>query len=224
MILDEEIRAETTYMHELPTTRGTLYVIAAPSGTGKTSLTSALIKSMPNIVISISHTTRPQRPGEQQNKDYFFVTESQFEQMIAAEEFLEHAKVFGNYYGTTRQWVEKRLERGIDIILEIDWQGAEQVRNLFPESVQIFILPPSAELLRQRLQTRKQDSPEVIETRLAAASKEVAHYGYFDYLVVNDIFGVALNDLQAIVKAHRLLRKSQSVRYAKLLAQLMQNK
>lgn len=203
---------------------GVLYVVAAPSGTGKTSLTRALLQTVPDIDISISCTTRPKRPGEEHGKHYFFVTTDEFERMIAEQAFLEYAEVFGHYYGTSKQWVEKHLQAGKDVILEIDWQGAQQVRRVFPQSVHIFILPPSAALLRQRLHTRQQDSVAVIEQRLAAASNEVTHYAEFDYIVVNDQFDVALADLQMIIKANRLQRSRQVVKYARLLAELIQNR
>ncbi|HVV68091.1 MAG TPA: guanylate kinase [Gammaproteobacteria bacterium] len=201
---------------------GTLYVIAAPSGTGKTSLTSALVRTLHDIKISISHTTREQRPGEQHGVHYWFVSIAEFKAMLAQDIFLESAEVFGNYYGTSRHWVLQQLESGTDVILEIDWQGAQQVRKLFPQSVSIFILPPSADLLRKRLQTRQQDHVEVIEKRLAAAASEVAHYREFDYLVVNDSFDDALLDMQAIVRANRLILSKQLQRNQKLLAELQQ--
>lgn len=223
-MLDEETTVEkkpmTTHQAIIP---GTLYVIAAPSGAGKTSLTTALIKTLPNIGISVSHTTRSPRPGEEHAKDYFFVPTAEFEAMIASGDFLEYAQVFGNYYGTTHRWVENRLQQGWDVILEIDWQGARQVRQLFPQSVQIFILPPSANLLKQRLCNRKQDELNVIEQRLAAASEEVAHYRDFDYIVVNDVFDSALQDLQAIITATRLKTAMQTQKHAKLLAELIKS-
>jgi guanylate kinase len=215
---------EQPIMNLMPPCPGTLFVIAAPSGAGKTSLTRALIQTMPNIELSISHTTRPQRPAEEVSKDYFFVDQTQFEDMIVQDAFLEHAQVFGFYYGTTRAWVEKKLAEGMDIILEIDWQGAEQVRKAFPDSIQIFILPPTPELLRQRLQNRNQDETDVIEKRLAEAGFEVAHYRAFDYIVINDVFENALGDLQSIVRANRLKTRGQAKRYAKLLAELTVNK
>jgi guanylate kinase len=205
-----------------PVLMGTLYVVAAPSGTGKTSLTSALVRTLPEIKISISHTTREQRPGEQHGVHYWFVSATEFKEMLAVDAFLENAEVFGNYYGTSRLWVLQQLQSGMDVILEIDWQGAQQVRKLFPHSVSIFILPPSADLLRKRLQTRQQDHADVIEKRLAAAASEVTHYQEFDYLVVNDSFDDALLDMQAIVRANRLKLPKQLLRWQKLLAELQQ--
>lgn len=207
--------------HSKRQTTGTLYVIAAPSGAGKTSLTRALAQSMPQLQISVSHTTRSKRADEQQGVHYWFVSQDEFKGMIQKEAFLEHAQVFGHYYGTSRQWVEEQLQAGVDVILEIDWQGARQVQLLFPSSRSIFILPPSFELLQQRLETRQQDEQSIIEQRLAGASAEVAHYPEFDYLVVNDVFANALSDLQAIIRANRLKREKQVGKYVKLLAELI---
>ncbi len=196
-------------------------MIAAPSGAGKTSLTRALVQTTSQLQISISHTTRGKRADEQHGVHYWFVDPDEFKTMIQAEAFLEYAQVFGHYYGTSRQWVEEQLQAGIDVILEIDWQGARQVQALFPSSCSIFIIPPSPELLRERLQTRRQDASAVIEQRLAGASAEVAHYPEFDYLVVNDVFEKALGDLQAIIHANRLKREKQVVKHVKLLAELI---
>lgn len=167
---------------------GTLYVIAAPSGAGKTSLVKALINTLPDVKVSVSYTTRQKRPQEKEGVDYHFVDETEFETMIANGTFLEHAKVFGYYYGTSRHWVEKHLQAGEDVILEIDWQGAYQIRQQFAQSISIFILPPSFDLLRERLLYRNQDNPEVIERRLAAAVSEMKHYQEFDYLIINAAF------------------------------------
>ncbi len=215
----QQIRMQTS---STPIITGTLYVIAAPSGTGKTSLTSALVRTLTHIKISISHTTREQRPGEQHGVHYWFTSVAEFKKMIAENEFLEYAEVFGNYYGTSKQWVAQQLKSGLDVVLEIDWQGAQQVRKIFPQSLSIFILPPSADLLRKRLQTRKQDSAAIIEKRLAESANEVAHYHEFDFLVVNDNFDDALLDIQAIVRANRLKLSNQSLRWQKLLAELQQ--
>lgn len=183
---------------------GTLFIIAAPSGTGKTSLVNALLKSMDNIKVSVSHTTRVKRPGEQDKINYYFVDETEFKKLVKENKFLEYALVHGHHYGTSRQWVEQQLKTGIDVILEIDWQGAQQVKRQFPESVSIFILPPSRAALEARLRERKQDSEAVIAKRLAEADNEITHSGEFDYLITNDIFAKALADLRAIVNKNRL--------------------
>ncbi|MFT3742320.1 MAG: guanylate kinase [Gammaproteobacteria bacterium] len=201
---------------------GTLYVVAAASGTGKTSLTQALVQRLPNIGISVSFTTRTQRPGEIQGVHYWFVSLAEFQTMIANDAFLEYAQVFGNYYGTSKQWVEQQLQTSQDVILEIDWQGARQVRLLFPEAVSIFILPPSVALLRERLQKRQQDQAQVIETRLAGSPAEISHFKEFDYLVVNDAFEEALRDLEAVVRATRLKQPRQTVKWRGLLEELLE--
>jgi len=201
---------------------GTLFIIAAASGTGKTSLAKALATSLSNMVISISHTTRALRVGEQAGVSYFFTDEKEFENMIHTKQFLEYAKVFENYYGTTRKWVVDELQKGQDIILDIDWQGAEKVRQAMPNSaVSIFLLPPSRSILKQRLENRNSDSAETVAKRLSEASSEIAHYKDFDYLIVNDNFDQALLDLQNIVSAHRLRCSRQQIKYAKLLEELM---
>lgn len=200
--------------------QGTLFVISAPSGAGKTSLVSEMLRRDPALGVSISHTTRPMREGEQDGVNYHFVSREAFEAMIERGEFLEHANVFGNYYGTSHVWVRETLASGQDVILEIDWQGAEQVRRLIPECVGIFIVPPSAEILRERLVGRGTDAPEVVERRLAEAAEECRHAGEFDYLVVNDDFQVALADLLAIARSRRLAMARQRVRHQTLLAGL----
>lgn len=200
---------------------GTLYVIAAPSGAGKTSLVDALVKSLDNIKISVSYTTRPKRPLEEEGLNYHFVSAVEFEKMIAAHQFLEHANVFGNHYGTGKAWVEQQLQAGFDVILEIDWQGAQQIRKLFPRCVGIFILPPSLAILRQRLEVRNQDSEAVINERLAEAKTEMSHYAEFDYLLFNDVFAEALADLQVIVQAQRLRQPLQAQRHTMLLEGLL---
>lgn len=202
---------------------GSLFTIAAASGSGKTSLVKALTDSMDNLQVSISHTTRPLRIGEEQGCHYFFISKQQFLNMIAANEFLEHAEVFGHYYGTSKSWVEEKLYAGIDVILEIDWQGTAQIRKQFPHSTSIFILPPSINALRERLVKRQQDSIEVIERRLAMASSEIAHCTQFDYLVINDHFEKAFMDLRAIISAKRLECAIQRKRHGKLLEDLLQN-
>ena len=180
---------------------GTLFIISAPSGAGKTSLVSQLLERMDNIKASISHTTRDRRPGEEDGVNYHFVSQQEFVSMLEQNAFLEHAEVFGNYYGTSEQWVKETLAAGEDVILEIDWQGAAQVRQLFDDSTSIFILPPSKQALRQRLDSRGQDDSAVIEKRIAAATEEMSHYIEADYVVINDDFEVALNQLMAIVSA-----------------------
>jgi len=201
--------------------RGTLYIVSAPSGAGKTSLVKALLESTGNICVSVSYTTRPMRPGEEDGVNYNFVDRSTFEQMIADGEFLEHAEVFGNYYGTSRAWVEEKMRQGTDVILEIDWQGGEQVRAKMAGSVGIFILPPSPEVLEQRLRGRAQDSDEVIARRLSEAVTEMRQYVHYDYLVINDLFDVALADIQAIVRARRLRREAQQLEHGEIIEALL---
>ncbi len=195
---------------------GVLYIVSAPSGAGKTSLVKALLKSDPAIHLSISYTTRPPRPGETDGRDYHFVSRQRFEEMLADGEFLEHAEVYGNFYGTSKGSISRDLLAGHDVLLEIDWQGAEQVRAHFPEAASIFILPPSFAALRTRLAGRGQDSDEVIERRLAAAAHDVAHAGAFDYIIVNDDFDHALQDLVAITRSIRLQTARQLKRHAAL--------
>ena len=205
----------------MTTTPGTLYIVSAPSGAGKTSLVKALLDSSENLRVSVSHTTRPMRPGEVDGVNYNFVTREQFIAMLEEDAFLEHAEVFGNLYGTSQAWVEQTLAEGCDLILEIDWQGAEQVRRLLPDARSIFILPPSREALRQRLDNRGQDSAEVIERRMQEAVSEMTHYVEYDYLVINDQFSQALDDLKAILRARRLDQQLQHQRHADLLIGLL---
>ncbi len=179
---------------------GTLYIVAAPSGAGKTSLLRELVKTMPNVTVSVSHTTRVPRPGERDGEHYHFVGVETFEGMISKGAFLEHARVFDHYYGTARAGIVDRLSADTDVILEIDWQGARQVRTAMPDSASIFILPPSRAALRQRLAGRGQDSADVIARRMRDAVAELAHYEEFDYLVINDDFETALADLRAIMR------------------------
>lgn len=200
---------------------GTLFIISAPSGAGKTSLVKRLIETTSGIAVSISHTTRPPRPGEQEGVHYHFVSLAAFEDMLKSNAFLESALVFGNRYGTSRAAVLTPLQTGHDVILEIDWQGAQQVRNQMPENASIFILPPSREALRQRLTGRGQDSVEVIDRRMAAALDELSHYAEFDYLVINDEFATALDELHAIVIAQRQRRAAQLQRRRELLQALL---
>lgn len=180
-------------------TKGTLFIISAPSGAGKTSLVAEILKRVANIKASVSHTTRACRPGEQDGVNYFFVSKNQFQEMIKNADFLEHAEVFGNYYGTSERWVRDRLADGTDVILEIDWQGAEQTRQQFPSSKSIFILPPSIQALEVRLNNRGQDDSIVINQRVAAAKDEMSHYAEADYVMVNDDFKLAIDHLEKII-------------------------
>ena len=188
---------------------GTLFIVSAPSGAGKTSLVNALVRRDPHLRISVSHTTRAQRPGERDGLDYHFTDERTFRDMVADSRFLEHAEVFGNLYGTSADWVEQTLAGGEDVILEIDWQGAAQVRHLRPDATSIFVLPPSLDVLAARLRQRAQDDDAVIEQRLAGAQDEMTHYPEFDYLVVNDDFERAVEDLHCITRARRLCQDRQ---------------
>ena len=192
-------------------------MVVAPSGAGKTTLVDALLGTEPNVHLSPSWTTRAPRPGEKDAVDYHFVARDKFEKMIAAGEFLEHANVYGNYYGTSRKWIEGELAGDHDVLLEIDWQGAKQVRRLFPHMVGIFILPPSLEELRKRLKSRGKDPADAIEKRMASARDEISHVLEFEYIIVNDKFEVALADLIAVVRAARVSRAQQSVRLEHLI-------
>ncbi|USE36431.1 guanylate kinase [Endozoicomonas sp. SCSIO W0465] len=183
---------------------GKLYIIAAPSGAGKTSLVKAMVESTPHVRVSVSHTTRNIRSGEQDGVNYHFTSIEGFRDMLNKGMFLEHAEVFGNYYGTSAHWVREQLNKGEDVILEIDWQGAQQVRRLMSDAVSIFILPPSLEALRERLIGRATDDLSIIERRMSQAVSEMSHYGEFDYLVINDEFDLALRDLQTIIRSQRL--------------------
>ncbi|MBT9567266.1 MAG: guanylate kinase [Thiobacillus sp.] len=196
--------------------KGVLYIVSAPSGAGKTSLVKALLKSDQAIRLSVSYTTRAPRPGETDGRDYHFVDRSSFEKMLAEGEFLEHAEVYGNFYGTSKGSIARDLNAGHDVLLEIDWQGAAQVKTHFPDSASIFILPPSFSALRTRLKGRGQDSEEVIERRLAAAAHDVAHADAFDYIMVNDDFDHALLDLVAVTRSVRLEAARQLDRHAML--------
>ncbi len=200
---------------------GTLYIISAPSGAGKTSLVKQLRRDTEHLAVSVSHTTRSPRPGEQNGLDYFFVSIDQFKSMIAENAFLEHAQVFDNFYGTAQQTVEANLAQGQDVILEIDWQGAQQVKTMLPQCVSIFILPPSIAVLNQRLQNRGQDNAEVIARRMRDAVTEMRHYAEFDYLIVNDDFNLALNQLKSIIFANRLQQKRQQQALKPLLDDLL---
>jgi guanylate kinase len=200
---------------------GTLYVISAPSGAGKSSLVKALIEKTEGIGVSVSHTTRAKREGEQDGVDYHFVEKETFVSMVEQGAFLEHAQVFDNYYGTAVANIEEKLKQGEDVILEIDWQGASQVRKQLPYAVNIFILPPSLEALEERLRGRGQDSDEIIARRMRDAKSETSHYSEYDYLVVNDDFDNALAELKSIVLARRCRYSSQSERQALLLKELL---
>jgi guanylate kinase len=196
---------------------GDLFVVVAPSGAGKTSLVNAMLAGEPAIRLSVSCTTRAPREGEVEGREYRFIGRAAFEAMIAAGDFLEHAEVYGNYYGTSRAWIEGELAQGHDVLLEIDWQGARQVRALFPHMIGVFILPPSLEELRRRLTARGKDSPESIARRMASAREEISHVLEFEYIIINEQFDVALADLQAVVRAARLSRDRRNARLARLL-------
>ena len=200
---------------------GTLFTVSAPSGAGKTSLVAAMLMRREDLLVSVSHTTRPMRPGEQDGVNYHFVGESEFLAMLEKNEFLEHARVFGNLYGTSQTWVEKQLASGIDVILEIDWQGALQIKRLMPGSLSIFILPPSRATLEQRLTGRGQDDADTIEKRMSEAVEEMSHYTESDYLVVNDEFEIALVELEAIVRSQGLRTANQTQALSQLLTDLL---
>ena len=201
--------------------KGNLFIITAPSGAGKTSLVRALLDGDDQIKLSVSHTTRPPRPGEEDGVHYHFVAESKFVELLGHGDFLESAQVHGAYYGTSQSTVNTVLAQGLDLILEIDWQGAQQVRKQYPEAISIFILPPSMEALEQRLNNRAQDSAEVIARRLAAARDEMRHVAEFDYVTINDRFEHALEDLRAIVRSQRLRREKQMVRHQDVVQKLL---
>jgi guanylate kinase len=204
------------------TGQGTLYIISAPSGAGKSSLLRALLDATGDeLALSVSHTTRAPRPGEVNGQDYHFVDTATFRDMIDSGDFLEHAEVFDNFYGTSKGGVQAQLAAGQDVILEIDWQGARQVRELMPDSVGIFILPPSREALRERLQNRGQDETVVIERRMRDAISEMSHYDEYDYLIINDDFSLALDELASIVRCRRLRLPAQARRQGGLLAGLL---
>jgi guanylate kinase len=199
---------------------GNLFVIAAPSGGGKTSLTRALLERDPGIRLSVSYTTRPPRPGEQNGVDYHFVSADRFARLKEGNEFLEHAQVHGNWYATSATWLKSQLSAGQDVVLEIDWQGAAQVRALIPESVHIFILPPSLASLEERLLRRGQDDAATIARRLDAAREEIRHCVEFNYVIINQEFASAVEDLTAVVRATRLRTAQQLVRHQPLIAPL----
>ena len=201
-------------------TTGNLFIVTAPSGAGKTSLVKALLEHDKQVKLSVSYTTRPPRPGETDGKDYHFVTEQKFLEMLERGDFLESAQVYGNRYGTSQPWIENAVRAGTDILLEIDWQGAEQVRKIFPRAIGIFILPPSLEALLERLKGRGQDSGEVIARRLAAAREDIGHVEQFDYVIINDVFETALQDLIAVIRAQRLKAEQQLGAHAEMISNL----
>ena len=200
---------------------GRLFVIAAPSGAGKTSLVKALLASEPRLRLSVSHTTRKRRPTEQDGREYHFVSVPQFEQLVARGEFLEHARVFDNFYGTSRGFAEEQLRQGYDVVLEIDWQGAQQVRRAMPQCVSIFVLPPSRRALAERLARRATDTAQIIERRLRDAAADMSHYREFDYVIVNDDFARAVGDLRRVVAGRAEDLSSARPALAPLLGDLL---
>ena len=199
---------------------GILFIVTAASGAGKTSLVRALLESDNQLRKSVSYTTRPARPGEEDGRHYNFVSQQKFADMLKQREFLEHAEVHGNHYGTSKSWIERAMQGGHDILLEIDWQGAQQVRRIFPQAIGIFILPPSLASLEERLKARGQDSPEVIASRLKAARVEMSHVPEFDYVIINDKFEQAVQELICIVRSNRLKLNPQLERHRDLINHL----
>jgi guanylate kinase len=200
---------------------GVLFIVSAPSGAGKTSLLRELVPPDERLMVSVSHATRAMRQGEESGVHYHFVTIERFEQLVEQGAFLEHARVFDNYYGTSEAAVREPLAQGLDVVLEIDWQGARQVRQRFPEAVSVFIVPPSIEALRERLSGRGQDSEETVERRMADARNELSHYPEYDFLVINDEFETALAELRAIVTAERVREPRQAARFSDALAAML---
>jgi guanylate kinase len=209
-------------MNDYATPLGTLYIVTAPSGAGKTTLVRAVLEREPGLALSVSYTTRPPRPGEVDGRDYRFVGKEEFLRLRDGGELLEWAEVHGNYYGTSRTWIETQLQQDRDVLLEIDWQGARQVRRMFPHAVSIFILPPSLEALEARLRGRGTDSEATIARRLAAAREEMRHVEEFDYAIINDRLERAIDELTAVVRAARLRLAVQKRRHAAYFAQLLQ--
>ena len=201
--------------------RGTLFIVAAPSGAGKSSIVNAVLARDAALSLSISFTSRGPRPGERHAQHYHFVTVDEFQRMVAAGDFYEHALVHGDWKGTARQSVEPQLQQGRDVLLEIDWQGARQVRLMVPDAVSVFILPPSLAELERRLRNRGQDSDAVIERRLAASREEISHYGEFDFVIVNEVFDTAVDQMCAIFTASRLRRETQVARHGRLISSLL---
>ena len=200
---------------------GILFIVSAPSGAGKTSLLRELVPADERLVVSVSHATRAMRPGERDGQHYHFVSIEHFEQLVGEGAFLEHARVFDNYYGTSEAAVREPLAQGLDVVLEIDWQGARQVRRRFPQAVSIFIVPPSIAALRERLSGRGQDSAEIVERRMTDARSELSHYPEYDYLVINDDFATALAELRCLVTAERLREPRQSARFTETLTDML---
>lgn len=203
--------------------QGMLFIVSAPSGAGKTSLVAALIKGLSDVAVSVSFTTRAKRDGEVDGFNYHFVDEAEFQRRIAEGDFLEHARVFDNLYGTSRSAIQQQLQQGKDVILEIDWQGAQQVREVMPETRSIFILPPSREVLEQRLNQRGQDSQEIIARRMRDAQQEMTHYHEYNYVVINDDFETALAELRSIFVAERQHTKRQMLRNSRLISTLIED-
>ena len=201
--------------------RGTLFIVAAPSGAGKSSIVNACLARDPNICLSISFTSRAPRPGERHAEHYHFVDAGEFQRMVAAGDFFEHALVHGDWKGTAKQSVEPQLSAGKDVLLEIDWQGALQVRKQVPEAVAVFILPPSRDALEHRMRARAQDTEDTIQRRLAAAREEMSHFTEFDYVIVNEHFGTAVEEMCAIFTTSRLRRPAQEARHADLIKALL---
>ena len=220
----------TSYLYFLETirettgfsvTNGTLYIISAASGAGKTTLVSAVLEQVADLEVSVSHTTRAPREGEVDGVNYHFVDKDTFEAMVENSEFIENATVFGNMYGTSRQHIQEQLLKGKDVILEIDWQGARQIRQLISDCKSVYIVPPSTEALRERLTSRGQDDEDVISRRMREAINEMSHYVEFDYLIINDDFDEARDNLAAIIKGNRMLHQHQQQKHADLLARLL---
>ena len=209
------------FNHSPETHCGMLYIISAPSGAGKTSLVKALLEEVDFIEVSVSYTTRSRRPGEREGIDYHYIDQDHFKQMIADEQFIEHAEVFSNYYGTSKEQIKEKLKAGIDIILEIDWQGALQVKEQFAQCTTLFILPPSRHELLSRLTDRGQDSKEVINNRMNESIEQLSHYNEFDYLIVNDQFSHALGELKSLIHAFRLRQTTQCRRHHNLIEALL---
>ena len=204
----------------MATVSGKIFILSAPSGTGKTSLTKALLRVNINLWLSISYTSRPIRPGEVEGDDYYFIERKVFEQMLGNGEFIESAEVYGNLYGTSQKWINETIDSGKDVLLEIDSQGAQQVRKIFSNVVSIFVLPPSLEVLESRLKDRNQDSKEVIAKRMDAAKEEISHVSEYDYVIINDNMDIALRDLVCVVQSERLRMSAQLIRYHDLVTQL----
>jgi guanylate kinase len=200
---------------------GNLFIVAAPSGGGKTSLVKKLVQDLTNIEVAVSHTTRDRRSAELNGVDYFFIDEPEFLRMVEQQTFVEHARVFNHFYGTSVAQIKDRLHEGVDVVLDIDWQGAQQIKRAFADAVSVFIIPPSLDILKQRLMDRRRDDAQVIRSRMQQAHDEMSHYSEFDYLIVNDDFDIAASELQAIIVAYRLRMSRQSVRQRKLLSFLL---